>query len=220
MSRIIRIVMLTLILVLVALVSALTAMRIAMHALLDRGLRLEVESRFYSPEVPEGRIMSQFPNAETIVRRGGRVRIAESLGSPRAKVPDLTGQSSRAAEINMRRRGLEVGAVIVVHLPGLPADQVIATSPPAGSTGSSPKVNLLLTSSEQPQTLLMPNLIGRKLSETAEVIQHVGLQLSEVNQLSNGSESKAGSPTIVGQWPSAGSRVRAGSNVRLQITKN
>jgi beta-lactam-binding protein with PASTA domain len=236
MSRIIRLILLALVLVLVALVSALTAMRIAIHgrevevpkfvgitpgeaetALADRGLRLEVENRFYSSSIAEGRILSQFPPPGTLVRRGWRVRVALSLGPPRATVPNVIGQSSRAAEINMRRRGLEVGSVSVLYLPNVPPDQVIAMSPPPESMGSSPKVNLLLSASDQTQNLVMPNLIGKTLPETTKAIEASGFQLGKINQISNAETSIARAETIVGQFPNAGSKVRPGSRVSLDI---
>ncbi|PYX84377.1 MAG: penicillin-binding protein, partial [Acidobacteria bacterium] len=94
--------MLVLVLLAVALVSALTAMRFAIHgrevvvpklvgmtpAEADRtaqasGLLLEVERQYYSPNVPEGRVMSQVPAAGTKVRHGWQVRVAQSLGPQR-----------------------------------------------------------------------------------------------------------------------------------------
>ena len=237
MNRIFRFLVLALVLVLVALISALTAMRIAIHgreaevpsllgltcaeadsALLDRGLRLELERRFYSPGVPEGRIVSQSPAAGTVVRRGWRVRVAESLGGPRIKVPNVIGQSRRAAEINIRRRGLEVGTVALVHLPAMSSEQVIAMSPPPESMGSSPKVTLLLATEAGSQTLLMPNLIGKKLSEVDALTERSGLRLGKVRGVARpASNTVAG--TVLKQWPLAGSRVSSGSAVSLEVAR-
>src|SRR5512135_414718 len=108
MRRLLRILLRTLVLVLVFLVSALTAMRFAIHgrevavpkftgmtiaeaerSAVDNGLLLQVESRFYSADVPEGRVMSQVPPAGEQVRRGWRVRVAQSLGPQRVAIPDV-----------------------------------------------------------------------------------------------------------------------------------
>src|SRR5579863_10311507 len=99
MKTFLRFVLLSLILVSVAMVSALTAMRFAIHGrevavpklvgltndAAERqanadGLVLEVESRFYSPDVAEGKVLSQSPSPGSLVRRGWQVRVAESLG--------------------------------------------------------------------------------------------------------------------------------------------
>src|SRR5438128_7073242 len=152
MKTFFRFVLLFLILVSVAMVSALTAMRFAIHGRevavpkligLTRaaaeqqananGLILEVENHFYSPEVAEGKVLSQSPTPGSLVRRGWKVRVAESLGPQKAQVPDLVGQSLRAAEINVRQRGLEVGSVAVANLPSAAQDEIVAQSPPANS---------------------------------------------------------------------------------------
>src|SRR6202789_1108110 len=121
--------MLALVLVTVALVSALTAMRFAIHgqegvvptlvglspteaerAVSGPGLLVQIERQYYSPQIPEGRIMSQLPLPGTTVRRGWQVRVAESMGPQRVAIPDVTNQSERAAEWNIRPRGLDLGS--------------------------------------------------------------------------------------------------------------
>ena len=235
-SRFFRLVLLGLVLVLVALISALTAMRIAIHgreievpkligmtpveaeaALADRGLRLEVESRFYGTEVSAGRVMSQSPAPGAVVRRGWRVRVAESLGAPRATVPNVIGQSSRAAEINVRRRGLEVGKLAIVHLPKLPNDQVVAMSPPPETMGNSPKVSLLLTATEESEAILMPNLVGKRATDVLKLIEQLGLRLATGSQLTAASAEKT--RTIRKQIPAAGSKVTRGTSVTLQVDR-
>src|SRR5258708_10454021 len=89
MKSFIRFSILALVLVTVALVSALTAMRFAIHgqevavpslvglapaeaerAIAGMGLQIEIERQYYSPQIPEGKIMSQLPLPGTKVRRG------------------------------------------------------------------------------------------------------------------------------------------------------
>ena len=150
MKSAIRFAMLALVLVIVAMVSALTAMRFAIHGqevavpplVVDAearpdfglGLQIDVERQYYSPQIPEGRIMSQLPLPGTKVRRGWQVRVAQSLGKMRVTIPDVTGQSEHAAELNIRRRGLDVDSMAEVQEPGIPADQVLAQSPTAKET--------------------------------------------------------------------------------------
>ena len=91
---------------------------------------LERADRFFSADVPEGRIMSQAPPPGEQVRSGWRVRVAESMGPQRVVIPELMGGSERAAEINIRRRGLEMGSMASATIPGAPTDQIVAQSPP------------------------------------------------------------------------------------------
>src|SRR6185437_8593447 len=146
----------------VALISMFITMRIAIHgreamvppltglsvseasAAAGRvGLRLAVENRFYSGEVPAGRVLAQDPAPGSRVRREWAVRVTESLGAQRISVPDLTGESERAATVTIRRLALEPGAVARLPVPG-DADVVIAQTPAPNSGGAdSPRVSLL-----------------------------------------------------------------------------
>jgi beta-lactam-binding protein with PASTA domain len=167
----------------IALVSALTAMRLAIHGRevtipklvgvtpfeaerigAASGLQVVVEREFYSPDVPEGKIMTQMPLPGAKVRRGWSVRVARSLGPQRIAIPDVTGQSERAAELNMRRRGLALGSVAQMNLLDAPGEQVVAQNPPANASGiAAPKINLLISAGPAPEVYLMPNLTGQPL---------------------------------------------------------
>src|SRR5260370_29088475 len=150
MRSAIRFAMLALVLVIVAMVSALTAMRFAIHgqevavravvgltpaeaerAVAGLGLQISIERQYYSPQIPEGRIMSQLPLPGIKVRHGWLVRVAQSLGKTRVTIPDVTGQSEHAAELNIRRRGLDVASMAERQAPRIPADQALAQSPTA-----------------------------------------------------------------------------------------
>src|SRR5258708_39814268 len=127
MKSFIRFSILALVLVTVALVSALTAMRFAIHgqevavpslvglapaeaerAIAGMGLQIEIERQYYSPQIHEGKIMSQLPLPGTKVRRGWQVRVAQRLGPMRIAVPDVAGPRQPASALNIRRRGLGV----------------------------------------------------------------------------------------------------------------
>ena len=143
MKSFFRLVLLALVLLVVALISALTAMRLAIHGhevtvpnlvgespaaarmiAEQNGLELNVERQYYSPTVAEGKILSQLPPAGSQVRQGWQVRVAESLGPQRIAIPNVIGQTERAANINIRRRGLDVGAIAQMQSPDTPDSQV------------------------------------------------------------------------------------------------
>src|SRR5277367_4219069 len=197
MKPLVRFAMLGLVLVVVALASAVTAMRFAIHgqevsvpalvgltpsdaerSLAPLGLQIEVERQYYSPQIPEGKIMTQLPLPGTKVRRGWQVRVAQSLGAQRVVIPDVTKQSERAAEWNIRRRGLDVTSTAEIQLPQIPADQVIAQSPPANASEvSAPKTSLLVTAAADPSAYVMPNFIGQPLGNVSRTLQDAGFKL-------------------------------------------
>jgi beta-lactam-binding protein with PASTA domain len=201
MKSAVRFALLGLVLVIVAMVSALTAMRLAIHGqevavpqlvglapadaereLSGRGLEMSIEQKYYSPQIAEGRIMSQLPSPGTKVRRGWQVRVAQSLGRTRVAIPDVAGQSEHAAELNIRRRGLDISSMAEMETPGIPADQVLAQSPPANATQVlAPKISLLVTAAAEPQAFVMPSFVGQPLGSASRTLQDAGFRLGNVS---------------------------------------
>jgi len=241
MKSFFRLILLGLVLLVVALVSALTAMRLAIHghevAVPDlvgnspaaarmiaeqSGLEINVERQYYSPTVAEGKIISQLPPAGSQVRRGWQVRVAESLGPQRVEIPNVTGQSQRIANINIRRRGLDVGAIAQMRLPDAPGGQVLSQAPPPNASGiSAPKISLLVAEPPLPQALVMPSFIGQPLGSVTLELQGAGLLLGTVTPaaLDNSSPAPPPSPSsvIISQNPAAGEKVMVGGAVNLGV---
>jgi len=251
MKSFFRFAVLGLILIVVAMLSGLTAMRFAIHgqevgvppligltrgeaeaAISARGLEMSVERQYYSPQFPEGRIMSQLPPPGTKVRRGWRVRVAQSLGPTRVQVPDVTGQSEHAAELNIRRRGLDIASLSQVAAPGIPADQVLAQNPAANASQLvAPRINLLLSSTPEPQAYVMPSFVGQPLGSASRTLEDEGFSLGNVtvaaiveapvNQPAPTAPAPPAEPSpasiIVSQAPPAGQKVAAGSSVSFEV---
>jgi beta-lactam-binding protein with PASTA domain len=243
MKSFFRLLLLALVLLVVALVSALTAMRLAIHghevAVPDlvgkspvaarmlaeqSGLEVNVERQYYSPTVPEGKILSQLPPAGSQVRRGWQVRVAESLGPQRVAIPNVMGQSERAANINIRRRGLDVGAIAQMQLPDAPDSQVLAQAPPPNASGvSAPKISLLVAAPSQPQALVMPSFVGQPLGTVTQIVQDAGLHIGTVTLAALPESSTPTTPApspasmIVTQNPAAGEKVIEGAAVNFEV---
>jgi beta-lactam-binding protein with PASTA domain len=249
--------MLALVLVVVALVSALTAMRFAIHgqevqvpaviglapadaerAVAGLGLQIAVERQYYSATIPAGRIMTQMPLAGTKVRRGWQLRVAQSIGPQRVSIPDVTHESERAAELNIRRRGLEVASTAEIQLPGVPADQVLAQSPPANASQvAAPKTSLLISATPDAQAFVMPNFVGQPLGSVSRTLQDAGFKLGTVSMappiapaptdpataassstpIPPAQQQPSPASMIVTQWPPAGQKVLAGAVVNFEV---
>ena len=253
MKSVFRFAMLALILVVVAMLSGLTAMRFAIHgqevavpplvgltpteaerAISGLGLQMSIERQYYSPQIPEGRIMSQLPLPGTKVRRGWQLRVAQSLGPTRVAVPDVTGQSEHAAELNIRRRGLDIASMAEVETAGVPADQVVGQNPTANATQLvAPKINLLVSSGVEAQSYVMPSFVGQPLGSVSRALQDAGFRLGNVSVPSivelpaDQSAAQVAGPTppvqpspasmIVSQNPAAGQKVSAGATVSFEV---
>jgi beta-lactam-binding protein with PASTA domain len=205
----------------------------AERAVAGLGLQVQVERQYYSAQVPEGRIMTQLPLAGTKVRRGWQVRVAQSLGPQRVVIPDVTKQSERAAEWNIQRRGLEVGSTAEMQLPGTPADQVLAQSPPANASQvEAPKTSLLVTVASDAPAYVMPSFVGQPLGTASHTLQDAGFKLGNVSMAPPAANAASGavpgaaaalppqpSPAsvIVVQTPPAGQKVLAGAVVNFEV---
>jgi len=260
MKAFFRFILLTLVLLVVALVSALTAMRFAIHGrevsvpdlvgktpaearrIADAaGFQMEVERQYYSASIPDGRILSQLPVPGTRVRRGWQIRVADSLGPQRVEIPNVLGESPRAAQINILRRGLDVGSVARIEMRGPPPDQVLGQSPAPNASGiAAPKISLLTTEAALPQAFLMPNFTGQALGGVTLVLQDSGFRLGTVSIApavasppALTAESLLGTPpmpsvptpppqptaasVIVSQNPAPGAKIVTGSAVNFEV---
>jgi beta-lactam-binding protein with PASTA domain len=192
------------------------------------GLQIDVERQYYSPHIAEGRIMTQVPLPGAKVRRGWQVRVAESMGPQRVAIPDVTKQSERAAEWNIQRRGIELASTAEMPLPGTPADQVLAQSPPANASQvTAPRTSLLVTVAADPLTYVMPSFVGQSLGSASRTLQDAGFKLGNVSMapsVGNPESSPPAAPpqpspasTIVVQTPPAGQKVLAGAMVNFEV---
>jgi beta-lactam-binding protein with PASTA domain len=189
-----------LLLLVVALASALVAMRLAIHGREVQvpdvrgktpaearqltelsGLNSQIERQYYSPTVPAGRVLSQMPMPGTSVRRGWDVRLALSLGPQRVTIPQVIGQSQRAATITLEQRAIDLGSTATAEIPGMTAGQVIGQDPPPDATdASAPRISLLIAQDAAPEGYIMPSLVGQPLGSVSNVLKDSGFVIGRV----------------------------------------
>jgi beta-lactam-binding protein with PASTA domain len=242
LRKLLRYILLALVLLLVFLASAVLSMRVAIHGREVRvpslagltaaeaehvanvsGLVLSVENRFYTSQAPRGRIVSQVPAADTRVRRGWKILVAESLGPQRAAIPNLIGQSEHAAGINVSRHGLEIGSVASLGLPGSPPETVIAQSPPPNTNDAvSPRISLMFSARDNAQRYVMPSFVGKTLAEATEALEEAGFIVGKVWPAAapaDDANSISVPGVIVRQYPPAGQKVAAGAAINFEVSK-
>jgi beta-lactam-binding protein with PASTA domain len=240
-------------LVVVALTSAFIAMRLAIHGreavvptltglsmddanalAASKGINLDLENSFYSVDVPAGHVLAQDPAAGSRVRREWPVRITESLGAQRVNIPDLTGQTERAATVGIRRLSLDLGTVAHLTIAGDP-DIVLAQTPPANTGGvDGPRISLLVSDANtvQPAAYVMPTLVGLSYSVASARAASAGLHLvvatdaaptaagpaqSGVTAPATAATHSTSTGIIVAQSPLAGHRVVQGDAVHVTL---
>jgi eukaryotic-like serine/threonine-protein kinase len=179
------------------------------------GLTLRVdENRRPDVRVPAGRIMQQDPPAGVQARRQRSIRVWLSAGSRAATVPELVGQTERAARVRLEQDGLTVGAVSEFRSPEYPADAIVAQNPPASTRAAA--VSLLVNRGEQATSYVMPDLIGVNGERAAEVLRARGFRVTIVGQ-----QPYAGVPagTVVRQQPAGGFQLGPSDAISLEVSR-
>jgi beta-lactam-binding protein with PASTA domain len=253
MIRFFRFALVVLLLCVVALLSAVVTMRFAIHgaevAVPDFSgltvadamrkaasleLNLSVDNRFYSAEMPSGRVLSQSPASGSIVRREWHVRVAQSLGPRRMAIVNVIGQQERAATIAIRRVGLDLGNVARMPYAGASTGAVIAQNPAPDAEGvERPSMSLLIADATATSLdgVVMPDLTGQVSATAASAVTHAGLKLAptldvqigipQIPSAGIGQTLTAPVPpgTVIGQSPAAGHRVYANTPVQLAVAR-
>jgi beta-lactam-binding protein with PASTA domain len=250
-ARFFRIASLLMLLVAVALTAAIITMHFAIHGAevqvpalksmtvadahsmtAGLGLNLTVDNRYYSSDVAAGHILSQSPAPGAVVRHDFTVRVSESLGSQKVDVPDTVGSDERAAELELRRAGLEVGEIAQLPDAAATVGTVLAQDPPAHAMGiEQPSVNLLVAApdDEAPDGYVMPDLSGWPVVSAQMALAKVGIKTATpsyvdvpVAPVGSGDAApripvKPGS--VLTQSPAAGMRVDQSTSVKLTVAR-
>jgi beta-lactam-binding protein with PASTA domain len=154
----------------------------ASETALRGGVDLSIENRFYSTTVPAGRVLSQSPAPDSLVRHGWQVRVTESLGPQQVTIPDVVGDTVHDATAALRRKSLDLGTLAHLEAPG-DTDLVLAQTPPPNGGVDQPVVNLLLSASGagSSDSFVMPSFLGMNYTAAIRVAIPLGLRLASVS---------------------------------------
>jgi serine/threonine-protein kinase len=230
-----RLFLLFTVLVAVALLSAITTIRLTIHGRQENmpklvgdsfesaqriasglGLELKVEDKIYSTQYPANEIAQQMPPPGTPLKMGQHVHVLVSLGPPQLTIPNLVGDSVRAARITAIQRGLTVGDIAMLPWPGDP-DLVVAQDPPPATTEvRTPTVNLLLSGGAEPPAYLCPRFIGQAIADVRRVLEKDGFKIGQVTPVATNGGSQG---IILTQSPHSGSKIGSGAVFSFQVTQ-
>ncbi|TCK75249.1 PASTA domain-containing protein [Acidipila rosea] len=199
------------------------------------GLTQSVDSRFYSADMPAGRVLSQSPAVGTVVRREWHLRLTESLGPQKAAIPNVIGKEERVATIEVRRAGLDIGSVAHLPFAGSPENTVIAQTPAPDAAGvERPVVSLLVAAAPDVVAsggMVMPDFTGQPYAAAAAAVTKAGLKLAPAKDMAVSipavpdvaSTKPMAAPipagAVVSQSPPAGYRIDLGAQVEFTVAK-
>ena len=179
-------------------------------------LLVGMEGEEYSPTVPEGTILSQIPPAGRKVKKGRRIRVILSQGIEMTTIPNLWGVSTRQAEIMLSEVDLKLGEISYASTDSLPENVVIQTIPSFGARV--PKgifVGMVINQKGMPDTLIVPNFVGKNIEEVKELIQQMGLRIKEIAYRVDNNFLPG---TVLEQYPYEGYKVPQGREIELVVS--
>ena len=249
-----RLFLLFTVLVTVALLSAITTIRLTIHSGQEKtpnligqpleqaermaggmGLGIKVEDRLFSDRYSEGRVLSQVPAPGDSTKAGQDIHVLVSLGAPRVTVPNLVGESVRAAQVTSVQRGLTLGDVATLHWTGTAVDQVVGQEPPPSTLAvHSPSVDLLVSLGEPAPEFVCPSFIGKPIDAVRSKLTSAGFAVGTVTTAAPPPSAPVPSGTavpppapgppaapsgiIVSQSPPPGSKIAAGTSFSFTVT--
>lgn len=187
----------------------------ALEVLSDLGLNTKVKGSRYSATVAKHHIISQEPDPGTEIKKGRDVRLVISSGPQAVVYPNLLGMDLPLATIALEENDLHLGKVSYTYHQQRPREEILAQTPPGGTSGyrKSP-VDLLVSAGPCPAWIRMIDLKGLGLESAIDTIEKHHLVVGNITQVDQ--------PDIQGNLvlehsPAKGYPVKAGGAIDLTI---
>lgn len=158
----------------------------AVEELSYMGLNLMKEGEEFNNNVPPGVILRQSPPAGMNVKTGKTIRVTTSRGGEMIYVPNLIGQTARAADINLKAASLIMGEVSKKYSISAAKGIVLAQDPQADSVADKGAViNIIISDGLPPEGIkLMPDVKGKTLEEVKEIVKDLKLNVDVKSEAS------------------------------------
>lgn len=189
---------------------------IARSILVNQNLRVNVSESF-SDKVPAGNVISQFPEANSIVKEQRMINLVISKGGEITVVPDLRGLSRRDAELQIKNAGLTLGRIDEQFNADAPIDTIINQQPrPPAQVNKNTAIDLVVSKGAGPRKFALPDFRGTPLNTVNTQIESLKLKVGKVTEEVN---DKYPVGTIIGQNPGPSTEITEGATVDLTVAK-
>ena len=173
---------------------------------------VEITERVYDPSEPEGKVISQKPSKGQMITSADTVQLVVSTRNKNVLVPDVTLLDRESAEYTLRQIGLKT------EFEEEPSDSVkegcvISQVPEYGKTVSIESTVKLKVSSGK-STVIMPDLIGKKLDEAKTILDETGL----VAKYTYSTDQNSPEDRVLKQSADPGKEMRKGEAVLITLS--
>ncbi len=180
------------------------------------GLQFELGGT-HASKLPPNTVLSQNPDAQSVVKHGRRIYLVLSGGAEKVQVPNLIGHTQREAQFMLQRVGFKVGMITNDSSSEYPQNVVMTQSVKPGSMlASGTPVSLVVSSGPvEAGEVSVPNLVGRPLSQAQKLILNSNLVLGKISFQPS---RKLVPNTVLEQYPRAKDIVPRGTAVSLYVS--
>lgn len=179
------------------------------------GLKAERGEQRFHNAAPKGTILDQKPPADSREAPGIKVSLVVSSGQRYGTIPGVIGMSRELALNALETAGFEAGEVSE-RPSNEPRGAVIDSRPRPGTQAPMPTMVSLVISAG-PTTIIVPDVVGRPVSEATILLRQVGLAVGEIAYASGGNAIADAAAVVSSQSPPAGSQATAGSRVNMVV---
>jgi serine/threonine-protein kinase len=176
-------------------------------------LNVQVMQQSYSRTVPAGFVLGQDQPPGKTVKVDRVIGLTTSLGPEMVRVPDVRRRSLLDARFTIEQARLVVGEVREAYDTGVPPGVILSQDPAPGDSLERGTA-VYLRVSKGPETLILPDLVGRPLDDARRILDELGVTLRRVTQA-----PRTGIPPgqIVEMSPPAGTQISHGDAVTVVI---
>ena len=181
----------------------------------DANLRVNVAETF-DPKVPVGSVVSQYPEAGSIVKEQRLVTIYISKGGEMVTMPDIRGLTLKIAQGKLGELGLKIGKVDE-EFSDQPAETILSQNPKAsGQVAKGLAIDIVISKGVNNKVKLA-DFRGNKLEAVTKQLESLKLKVGNITEVNDNNSANG---TILGQNPAPGTEVDENSNIDFTIAKN
>jgi beta-lactam-binding protein with PASTA domain/tRNA A-37 threonylcarbamoyl transferase component Bud32 len=181
----------------------------------EKGLIPRLSAEKYDRNFPAGTVISQSPLGGEKVKVGREIYYTLSKGEAYVDVPDVRRLTLREAQLELENHQLQLGNVDEIQDATVPKDHVISQNPREGtSVAIGTRVDLVVSKGTEPETVIVPNLIGLTEAQASAVLNDNLLDLGDVT----GVPSDEPPGTIIAQTPEEGEEVPVRTRVDITVS--
>ena len=180
----------------------------------DANLRVNVAETF-DPKVPVGSVVSQYPEAGSIVKEQRLVTIYISKGGEMVTMPDIRGLTLKIAQGKLGELGLKIGKVDE-EFSDQPAETILSQNPKAASQVAKGSTIDIVISKGVNNKVKLADFRGNKLEAVTKQLESLKLKVGNITEVNDNNSANG---TILGQNPAPGTEVDENSNIDFTIAK-